>query len=161
MFLPVTAFSMALTTFISQNVGAKKTDRVREGTRFGLLCTAGLLLAFGTAAHFLAPRMIALFSSDPEIIRFGAGRTTVCAFFYCLCGFSHTASAVMRGLGKPMTPMLVMLICWCAVRVAVLFTLGQAVHDIRLIYWIYPFTWSLSTLVYLVSFRKHRIFSRA
>ena len=161
MFLPVTAFSMALTTFISQNVGAKKTDRVREGTRFGLLCTAGLLLAFGTAAYFLAPRMIALFSSDPEIIRFGAGRTTVCAFFYCLCGFSHTASAVMRGLGKPMTPMLVMLICWCAVRVAVLFTLGQAVHDIRLIYWIYPFTWSLSTLVYLVSFRKHRIFSRA
>ena len=159
MFLPVTAFSMALTTFISQNVGAKKPDRVREGTRFGLLCTAGLLLSFGTAAYFLAPKLIALFNSDPEIVRFGAGRTTVCAFFYCLCGFSHTASAVMRGLGKPMTPMLVMLICWCAVRVLVLFTVGQAVHDIRLIYWIYPFTWSLSTVVYLFSLRKYHVFS--
>ncbi len=159
MFLPVTAFSMALTTFISQNMGAKKMDRVRQGTRFGLLCTAGLLLSFGVIAYFMAPKLVALFSGDPEIIRFGAGRTTVCAFFYCLCGFSHTASAVMRGLGKPMTPMLVMLICWCAVRVLVLFTLGQAVHDIRLIYWIYPFTWSLSTVVYLVSFRKLRIFS--
>ena len=159
LFLPVTAFSMALTTFVSQNVGAKKTDRVREGTRFGLLCTAGLLLVFGAAAYFLAPNVVALFSSDPEIIRFGAGRTTTCAFFYCLCGFSHTASAVMRGLGKPMTPMLVMLICWCAVRVLVLFTLGQAVHDIRLIYWIYPFTWSLSTIVYLFSFRKNHVFS--
>ena len=159
LFLPVTAFSMALTTFVSQNVGAKKTDRVREGTRFGLLCTAGLLLVFGAAAYFLAPNVVALFSSDPEIIRFGAGRTTTCAFFYCLCGFSHTASAVMRGLGKPMMPMLVMLICWCAVRVLVLFTLGQAVHDIRLIYWIYPFTWSLSTIVYLFSFRKNHVFS--
>ena len=159
MFLPVTAFSMALTTFISQNVGAKKTDRVREGTRFGLLCTAGILLLSGSIAYFLAPKLIALFSSSPEIIRFGAGRTTVCAFFYCLCGFSHTASAVMRGLGKPMTPMLVMLICWCAVRVAVLFTLGQSVHDIRLIYWIYPFTWSLSTMVYLFSLRKYHVFS--
>ena len=160
MFLPVTAFSMALTTFISQNMGAKKPDRVREGTRFGLLCTAGMLLAFGAAAYCFAPRIVALFSSDPEIIRFGAGRTTTCAFFYCLCGFSHTASAVMRGLGKPMTPMLVMLICWCAVRVLVLFTVGQAVHDIRLIYWIYPFTWALSSAVYLVSLRKQRVFGR-
>ena len=64
----------------------------------------------------------------------------------------------MRGLGKPMVPMLVMLICWCAVRVLVLFTVGQAIHEIWLIYWIYPFTWSLSTAVYLFSFRKHHIF---
>ncbi len=160
MFLPVTAFSMALTTFISQNMGAGRQDRVREGARFGLLCTAGILLSFGTAAYIFAPRIIALFNSDPEIIRFGAGRTTVCAFFYCLCGFSHTASALMRGLGKPMTPMLVMLLCWCAVRVVVLFTLGQAVHDIRLIYWIYPFTWTLSSIFYLLDFRKMNLFFR-
>ena len=161
MFLPVTAFSMALTTFVSQNTGAGKHDRVRSGARFGLLCTAGILLVFGVIARFFAPDMIALFTTDPEIIRFGAGRTTVCAFFYCLCGFSHAASALMRGLGKPMTPMLVMLICWCAVRVAVLFTLGQSMHEIWLIYWIYPFTWTLSSIFYCFSFRKMRLFSRS
>ena len=161
MFLPVTAFSMALTTFVSQNTGAGKHDRVRSVARFGLLCTAGILLVFGVIARFFAPDMIALFTTDPEIIRFGAGRTTVCAFFYCLCGFSHAASALMRGLGKPMTPMLVMLICWCAVRVAVLFTLGQSMHEIWLIYWIYPFTWTLSSIFYFFSFRKMRLFSRS
>ena len=160
MFLPVTAFSMALTTFVSQNMGAKKTDRVREGTTFGLFTTAGLLLAFGILAFFLAPGLVALFNSDPAIIRYGAGRTRVCAFFYCLCGFSHTASAVMRGLGKPMVPMLVMLLCWCLVRVLVLFTLGQAIHEIWLIYWIYPFTWTLSTIVFFFQFRKLHIFTR-
>ena len=161
MFLPVTAFSMALTTFVSQNTGAGKHDRVRSGARFGLLCTAGILLVFGVIARFFAPDMIALFTTDPEIIRFGAGRTTVCAFFYCLCGFSHAASALMRGLGKPMTPMLVMLICWCAVRVAVLFTLGQSMHEIWLIYWSYPFTWTRSSVFYCFSFRKMRLFSRS
>ena len=80
------------------------------GTRFGLLCTAGILAVFGAIAYFLAPGLVGLFNSDPEIIRYGAGRTMVCAFFYCLCGFSHTASAVMRGLGKPMTPMVVILL---------------------------------------------------
>ena len=160
MFLPVTAFSMALTTFISQNMGAGKQDRVRSGAKFGLLCTAGLLLSFGAVAYFLAPSMVSLFNSDPEIIRFGAGRTTTCAFFYCLCGFSHTASAVMRGLGKPMIPMIVMLVCWCAVRVLVLFTVGQMLHEIWLIYWIYPFTWTLSSIVYLLEFRKQPLLAR-
>ena len=160
MFLPVTAFSMALTTFVSQNRGAGKPDRVRAGAKFGLLCTFGILLVFGAVAYFLAPQMIALFNADPEIVRFGAGRTTACAFFYCLCGFSHTASALMRGLGKPMTPMVVMLVCWCAVRVIVLFTLGQTLHEIWLIYWIYPFTWTLSSIVFLLDFRKMRLFSR-
>ncbi len=45
MFLPVTAFSMALTTFVSQNIGAGKQDRVRAGAKFGLLCTAAILLS--------------------------------------------------------------------------------------------------------------------
>ena len=160
MFLPVTAFSMALTTFVSQNVGARRMDRVREGTKFGLGCTAILLLGLGILARFCAPALIALFNADPEIVRYGAGRTTVCALFYCLLGFSHTASAVMRGLGKPVTPMLVMLVCWCAVRVALLFTVGQIFHDIRLIYWVYPFTWTLSTLAYLFDFKRIKLFGR-
>ena len=55
MFLPVTAFSMALTTFVSQNTGAGKHDRVRSGARFGLLCTAGILLVFGVSAGYDRP----------------------------------------------------------------------------------------------------------
>ena len=95
-----------------------------------------------------------LFNRNPDVVAIGAERTRVCALFYALVGFSHIASAVMRGLGKPMTPMLVMLICWCAVRITILFTLGQLVHDIRLAFWIYPFTWTISTVVYLIVLRR-------
>ena len=152
-FLPVTAFSMALTTFISQNMGARRYDRVKEGMRFGLLCTVGVLGVLGAVMFVLAPQMIRMFNADPEIMAYGVGRARVCALFYCLVGFSHAASAVARGLGKPMTPMIVMLVCWCAVRVIVLATIGPLIHDIRLVFWIYPFTWSLSTAVYLFYLR--------
>ena len=154
MFLPVTAFSMALTTFISQNMGAGRRDRVRQGMRFGLLCTVGVLGVLGVGMFLLAPQLIALFNPDPGIVLYGAERAQVCALFYCLVGFSHAASAVARGLGKPMAPMVVMLVCWCAVRVLVLATVGRMVHDIRLVFWIYPFTWTLSTVVYLFYLRK-------
>ena len=112
-------------------------------------CTTCLLIVLGAVIWTFAPQLISLFNSDPEIIRYGADRTAVCALFYCLLGFSHTASSVMRGLGKPMTPMLVMLICWCAVRVLTLMTLGQIYHNILLVIWIYPITWFLSAVVYV------------
>ena len=156
-FLPVTAFSMAVTTFVSQNMGARKYDRVRGGIRFGLLCTLVTIELLGVATFLFAPQIVGLFNRNPEVIRFGRGRTQVCALFYCLVGFSHVASAVMRGLGKPMTPMVIMLTCWCAVRILVLFTLGQAVHDIRLAFWIYPFTWALSSAVYAVLLKRIRV----
>ena len=153
-FLPITAFSMAITTFVSQNMGARRYDRVRQGIRFGVGCAVATIEALGVALFLLAPALIGLFNRNPQVVAFGMGRARVCALFYCLVGFSHVASAVMRGLGKPMTPMLIMLTCWCAVRIAVLFTLGQLLHDIRLAYWIYPFTWTLSSAVYAVLFRR-------
>lgn len=153
-FLPVTAFSMALSTFISQNLGAKKNSRIREGIWFGLGCTIGILLLLGGIMYVFAPQLVAFFSNDPAIIAYGVTRTRICTVFYCLVGFSHTASAVARGLGKPMIPMIVMLVCWCLVRVVVLATLGQMLHDIRLVCWIYPFTWSLSSAVYVFYLKK-------
>ena len=156
-FLPITAFSMAVTTFISQNMGARRFDRVRQGMRFGLLCSVGAIETIGAALFLAAPWLVGLFNQNPQVVAFGVGRTRVCALFYCLVGFSHVASAVMRGLGKPMAPMLIMLTCWCAVRILVLFTLGQAVHDIRLAYWIYPVTWTLSSVVYALLFKRLKV----
>lgn len=153
-FLPITAFSMAITTFVSQNMGARRYDRVRQGIRFGVGCAVATIEALGVALFLLAPTLIGLFNRNPDVVAFGMGRARVCALFYCLVGFSHVASAVMRGLGKPMTPMIIMLTCWCAVRIAVLFTLGQLLHDIRLAYWIYPFTWTLSSAVYAVLLKR-------
>jgi len=153
-FLPVTSFSMAVTTFVSQNMGARRYDRVREGIRFGLTCTIVTIEALGVVLFLLSPQLVGLFNRNPDVIRFGMGRTRVCALFYCLVGFSHVASAVMRGLGKPMTPMVIMLTCWCAVRILVLFTLGRVLHDVRLAFWIYPFTWSLSSVVYVVLLKR-------
>ncbi len=153
-FLPVTAFSMAVTTFVSQNMGARRYDRVRQGIRFGLTCTIVTIEALGLLLFVLSPQLVGLFNRNPNVVRFGMGRSRVCALFYCLVGFSHVASAVMRGLGKPMTPMIIMLSCWCAVRILVLFTVGQVWHDIRLAFWVYPFTWALSSIVYAILLRR-------
>ena len=160
-FLPVTAFSMALSTFISQNIGAGRKDRVREGMRFGLIACVAVVELIGLIAFLFTPTLVSAFNRDPDVIAYGVLRGRICTLFYCLLGFSHVCSAVFRGLGKPMVPMVVMLVCWCLVRVAVLFTIGQIYHNILLVCWIYPITWSLSTvtdLIYLRHLRKQELF---
>ena len=155
-FLPVTAFSMAMATFISQNIGAQKMDRVREGIRFGLLWSTVAVEIIGVIMLVFAPQLVAAFNRDPSVIAYGVLRARVCSLFFCLLGFSHVSAAVFRGLGKPMVPMLVMLLCWCAVRVLVLMTVGQVYHNILLACWIYPITWGMSTVTDVLYLRHVR-----
>lgn len=156
-FLLVTAFSIAATTFISQNIGAGEYERARKGIRFTLATSVIMIETVGLVMFCFAPRIISAFSSSPEVIAFGTGRMRVCSLFYCLVGFSHISSAVMRGAGRPNVPLIVMLGCWCAVRVLILMTIGNTIHDIRLVYWIYPFTWALSSIVYIFFLRNTKI----
>ena len=70
-FLPVTAFSMAMSTFISQNRGAGKHDRMRAGARFGLLWSVVIIEIIGLIIFTLAPVLVAAFNRDPEVIAYG------------------------------------------------------------------------------------------
>ena len=153
-FLPVTAFSMAMTTYLSQNMGAGKYDRVKGGTRFGFLVSLTMIESMGALFFIFAAPIVALFNRDPQVIAYGAARARITGLFFMFVGYSHIASAVMRGLGRPMVPMVVMLTCWCAVRVTVLFTIGMVWHNIYLCYWIYPFTWLLSSAVFFLYLRS-------
>ena len=155
-FLPVNAFSMAMSTFVAQNLGAGKKDRMREGIRFGLISAVVVVLAMGALNFLFSPQLVGLFNQEPEVIYYGSLRSRICSFFFFLCGFSHVASAVMRGLGKPVVPTLIMLFSWCLVRVVTLMTIGQVYHEILLVIWIYPITWALSSITYVFYLRHLR-----
>ena len=153
-FLPVTSFSTAVTTFVSQNYGAGRRDRVRKGSFFSIACVVLMIEAIGVVMFLLAPQLVGAFSSDPSVIAYGVGRARVCCLFYCVLGFSHISSAVLRGIDKPVVPTVIMMVCWCAVRVASVMTIGQIWHHIELSYWLYPVTWALSTVLFIVILTK-------
>ena len=153
-FLPVTSFSVALTTFTSQNLGAKKYDRVKKGTVFGLL--SGVLLAelVGVLFVLLAPQLIGLFTKAPEVIAYGVRQARTEALFYCLLSLSHCMAGVIRGAGKTTVPMLVMLICWCVIRVTYITVAVKLVPNITVIFWAYPLTWTLSSIAFTIYYFK-------
>jgi len=148
-FLPVTCFSMALATFVSQNVGAGKPDRVRKGMRFGVICSITLAECVGVAVYLLAPWLIGAFSSEADVVAFGVRQAHTIALFYFLLAFSHCCAGILRGLGRPIVPMAVMLAVWCALRITYITVTLHFIHDIGVIFWAYPLTWSISSLMFL------------
>lgn len=148
-FLPINSFTMALTTYVGQNLGAGEYGRAKKGSRFGIFSAVILAELIGLIIWLFAPAFIGLFSSDPDVIALGTQQARIEAFFYCLLAFSHAVASVCRGAGKAVVPMGVMLAVWCVLRITYIEIAMHFIHDIKLIYWAYPITWSISSVIFL------------
>lgn len=153
-FLPITCFTMALTTFVSQNLGAHQYDRVKRGVRFGILCSVTMAEVIGALIFLFSPALIALFQNDPPVITIGVKQAHIEAFFYCFLAFSHCIAAIMRGAGKPTVPMFVMLAVWCVLRVSYISIVVPLVGRIEVVFSAYPLTWFTSSVIFLIYFLK-------
>lgn len=149
-FIPITSFSMALSTCISQNLGARNYERAKEGSRFGIFSCLVLSETIGFIVFFFAPGLIALFNRDPEVIATGVKQSHIEALFFCLLALSHSIAGIMRGAGKAKVPMFVMLSIWCILRVTYITIALRISHTIDLVYWAYPLTWTLSSIVFVI-----------
>lgn len=153
-FLPITCFAMSLTTFISQNLGARQYERAKKGARFGIFCSIFMAELVGILIYIFIPTLISAFDSSGDVIRFGTTQARTVTLFYFLLAFSHCLAAIFRGAGKSIVPMLVMMLCWCIIRITYITIAVKIVPVIRTVFWAYPLTWSLSSIIFLIYFLK-------
>ena len=155
-FLPVTCFALALSTFVSQNIGTQRYDRVRAGMKFGLLCSPILAECIGVGIFFLSPVLVSAFNNQPEVVAFGVNYAHTVSLFYCLLAFSHCCAGIMCGMGRPIVPMTIMLSVWCALRITYITLTVRAIPSIQVVYWAYPLTWTISSALFVFCLSKLR-----
>ena len=153
-FLPIACFALALSTFVSQNIGAQRYDRVRKGIRFGLLCSPLLAEVIGVIIFFLSPVFVSAFNNQPEVIAYGVNYARTVALFYFLLAFSHCCAGILRGMGRPIIPMAIMLLIWCALRITYITVTVRIFPTIQVVYWAYPLTWGISSLLFAFCLTK-------
>lgn len=153
-FLPVTCFSMALATFVGQNLGARQYDRVKRGARIGVVCSMVSAEAIGIAVWLFAPFFIGLFNSDPQVVSYGVWDARVVSLFYCLLALNHCMAGILRGAGKAAVPMTIMLVCWCVIRVSYITVAVRIWKTVLIVFSAYPLTWTISAAVFLIYYRK-------
>ncbi len=148
-FLPVTSFTLALTTFTGQNLGAKEYDRAKRGARFGVITSVILAEIIGVLTFFFMPYLARLFTSTPEVIEISVKQSKTICLFYFLLSFSHCIAAIQRGAGRAFIPMIIMLSVWCIFRVIFVNVAMAINHNIILLFCVYPITWGISSIIYL------------
>lgn len=153
-FLPITCFAMSLTTFISQNLGARQYERAKKGAAFGIGCSLVLAETVGVIVYCFMPVFITAFNREPEVIAIGTNQAHIETLFYFLLAFSHCIAGIMRGAGKSTVPMFVMLLAWCLIRISYITITVHFIPKIQVIFWAYPITWSISSVIFLIYFLK-------
>ncbi len=149
-FLPINSISMAIPTFISQNLGARKYDRAKKGALYSVI--AGVVMAeiVGVIFYIFDSELLGLFIHADKDIYYGHLQVATVAFFYCLLAFSHCAAGVMRGAGKSIVPMATMLIFWCGFRIIYVTIAIRIVPQFTTLCSCYPITWGCSTIVFTI-----------
>ncbi|MBR5536388.1 MAG: MATE family efflux transporter [Clostridia bacterium] len=153
-FIPVNAFGAACTTFVSQNIGARQFDRVKQGAKFSVVFSCVCAVVIGIVFFIFATPLIGLFGKSPEAVASGVLRAHLCTPFYLFLACSHGIAAVCRGAGYSKVPMYIMLGAWCVLRVTYITIVTNLFHNISLVYAAYPMTWMVSTACFLWYYNK-------
>ena len=143
--LPVTSFGMAATTFVGQNFGARKTERVKKGMWMTL--GIGILYTITTGILLLtfSETIMQLFSHDPAVIAYGQQAMRFFCPFYWVLSILHALSGTVRGTGKSNPPMMVLLISLCLFRVLWVQFVMPDIASIEGIFMLYPISWTIGS----------------
>lgn len=153
-FLPVTCFAQGLSTFVGQNLGAKRYERVKEGVRFGLICSLSLTELIGITFWLFAPVLVGMFTNSQEVVAYGVRQARVESLFYCMLALAHCLAGIMRGAGKATVPMIIMLGFWCVLRVTYITVALHFYPHIEVVFSAYPLTWTTSCIAFLLYYCK-------
>jgi putative MATE family efflux protein len=153
--VPMVNAGNATSTFVAQNMGAGKTDRVKKGYHVGLAMAMGIGLAIGILMHFCGDTFIGFFMDETtaaESIAVGTKYIGVVSMFYFVMGAMNVTSSVLRGAGDMkwfMSVTLINLVC----RVCLTYLFADATAGM-IIMWANPIGWTLGLAIAYIRYRQ-------
>ena len=156
-FLPINSLSQAATTFVSQNVGAEKSDRADEGTIRALQISVGVTALIATILVVLAPDATALFTKDREVIYYGVLFLRMNTYFLLFNAVNHVLAGALRGRGESQAPMICMIACFVVIRQIYLFIGSRIAYNPYVVGLGYPVGWvtcCITELTYFILLRR-------
>lgn len=151
-YTAMNTFHQSAVSFTSQNYGARKYKRIGKIMLYCVLCVTVVGLVMGIGLYVFAKPLLGLYVTEEEVIAIGVLRLLWISCPYFLCGLMDTIVGVLRGMGYAIMPMLVSLTGACLLRVIWIYTVFANDHRLEVLYFSYPFTWTVTALVHLICF---------
>lgn len=148
----MTAFYTACASFIGQNYGAGKRDRVMKSYQVSMLYSFGIGAIMGAGLIVFGRQFLALFTTEEAVVNAGMRRLTIMGFSYAFSAFMDCTIAAARGLGKTVVPMVVVISGSCVFRVIWVYTVFAYFGTITSLYLLYIFSWTITAAAEIAYF---------
>ena len=157
-WISIEAMTTAVSTFVAQNYGAKKYDRVNTGIRTGLLIGVTVIGILSAILYFWCVPLGKLFigAEDYGVLTTMERLMHLIAPFYTVFVFSEILSAAMYGIGETFKPMIITLLGICVFRILWIWCVVPLYPSIEVIVWAFPASWSLTTVAFIVAYLRLR-----
>lgn len=147
----------AVLTFVGQNVGAKKNDRIHKVTFSGAAIVTVIGLAMGGIVMLFAEPLLSIYlPDDPEAIPYGVTRMIYIVIPYFLCGMMEIFTGGQRGMGMSVTPMITSLVGSCLFRIVWIATVFAHFVTLESLFISYPISWFFTTLAHMLFYFRHK-----
>ena len=158
--MPGQSIGLAITTFVSQNLGAGKPERVKEGIKVSIIINMVSLAMIAVPGYIFAPQLVEIFNEDPEVVRYGVGMVRTLLPLYFILGLDSIYAGVVRGYGHSRAVMILSLIAMVVLRQIYLAVFMNIFHSIYVVYFGYPIAWFFATvliyLFYVINIKRKR-----
>ncbi len=152
--MPAMSFAVALSTFVGQNLGANRPDRVSQGLKATLLMTGSFSVFISLITILLGKYLMRLFTTDPVVIDLGVEYLLVIGSTYILFSTMFVINGVLRGAGDTLIPMFISLFSLWIIRIPMAWvfshTAGMGVSGI---WWSIPAGWLSGVILYYIWYR--------
>lgn len=149
-YLPIMAFGQAMVTFTGQNMGAGKYKRIFKGALSCNLLAGSLILILGLAAWKFGQEILGAFCKDTEVIEIGMEIIKVTFPLYFLYSIMEVTGGIIRGIGKSLPSMIIIVINLCGIRILLLHILVNLKNSVSAVAAVYPATWLLAAICFIV-----------
>ena len=148
--LPTQSMSMSITTFVGQNAGARKPDRIHKGLLQGLFISWGISACIITLLYIFAPYIAAMFNQDAAVLGFAVLFLRLNSIFDPVNATNQIEAGALRGVGDSKTPMMIMLMSFVVFRQIYLFIISRLTESVYFIAIGYPLGWIVCTTLMTV-----------
>ncbi len=145
--LPLQSFCMAATTFTGQNIGAKKSKRVKQGVIQGIAISMAYTAFISVILYLNAEHILKIFSPDEEVIAYGYSTMLILLPFYWTIAIHQILMGSIRGSGRTMVSMLIGVGNMCVLRMIYINLLVPFFPSFGAVMWCYPITWITTMLM--------------
>lgn len=142
-------FAQTNLSFISQNYGAGKRERILPIMKSSMLITVTASLILGTVSLFFGPTILSLYSGEGEVVSYAMIRVRYVLTVYFIFAFEEMTVSCIRALGYSIAPMFISVFCICGFRIMWIFTYFASHHTLESLYIAYPLSWSVATVFHV------------